>query len=326
MPIYNAEKYLHESVESVLRQTFVDFELILVNDGSKDGSAKICNEYAFKDHRVKVIHKKNGGVSSARNRGIKESIGAYIMFIDSDDQVVADFFEKSYKAAVDNNADLSVFGIVMETYKDNQKIQEEKYILSGSQNIYTPQMLLCDWDKKFPAICMCAPFAKLYALRIIQDNNIYFDESMSRAEDTYFNLQFLWFARSIYFSNDCCYRYLRINENSLYGKFHKDIYEIHNKVFSKLRELINRYNADNDTIETSYFSNLINGLYEHFWSNNQTTYEEKKEYLKKVASDKNVKQYKVRQFEGKKKIFLFLLKIRAYRLILFVSRRRHKKE
>lgn len=325
MPVYNAEKYLHESIESILRQTFVDFELILINDGSKDNSLNLCIEYAKLDTRIKIVSKENGGVSSARNRGIKEARGRYMLFIDSDDQVIESFFEKSYKAAVDNHADISVFGIIMETYEDNQKVQEDKYTLMDSQNVYTPYTLLNDWDKKFPAICICAPFAKLYTAKIIKENGIYFDENMSRAEDTYFNLQLLQYAQIIYFSKECYYRYLRINANSLYGKFHKNIYEIHSKVFCKLRELMDCYNAHNDTIEVSYFSNLINGLYEHIWFYQQTTDKEKREYLKKVASDKYVRQYKLKQFEGKKKLFLFLLKIRAFRLILFMSMKRHKR-
>ena len=82
LPIYNVEKYLRECVDSVLAQTFTDFEVILVNDGSKDNSGSICDEYALKDSRVKVIHKENGGQSTARNRGFLEAQGEYIIFID----------------------------------------------------------------------------------------------------------------------------------------------------------------------------------------------------------------------------------------------------
>ena len=90
VPVYNVEKYLRECIDSILCQTFTDFELILVDDGSKDESGKICDEYAEKDNRIKVIHKENGGQSTARNCGVKESSGKYIVFLDSDDFISED--------------------------------------------------------------------------------------------------------------------------------------------------------------------------------------------------------------------------------------------
>ena len=85
VPVYNVEKYLHRCVDSILLQTFTDFELLLIDDGSTDKSVGICDKYALKDRRIRVFHKKNGGVSSARNLGIKKSNGVYILFVDSDD-------------------------------------------------------------------------------------------------------------------------------------------------------------------------------------------------------------------------------------------------
>ena len=90
VPIYNVEKYLPRCIESILAQTFTNFELILVNDGSEDDSGEVCDRYAKEDKRIKVIHKKNGGVSSARNAGLKNSIGNYIGFVDPDDYIKKD--------------------------------------------------------------------------------------------------------------------------------------------------------------------------------------------------------------------------------------------
>ncbi|MDZ5254376.1 glycosyltransferase [Clostridium sp. LIBA-8841] len=108
VPIYNVEKYLSKCIESILNQTFTDFELILVNDGSKDGSGKVCDEYALKDNRIKVIHKINGGVSSARNSGINLALGRYIGFVDPDDYIRKDMYEKLYYICKDENADISI--------------------------------------------------------------------------------------------------------------------------------------------------------------------------------------------------------------------------
>lgn len=94
VPIYNVEKYLPKCIESILSQTFTNFELILVNDGSKDRSGIICDEYASKDNRIKVIHKENGGVSSARNSGVDLASGKYIGFVDPDDYIKKDMYER----------------------------------------------------------------------------------------------------------------------------------------------------------------------------------------------------------------------------------------
>ena len=94
VPVYNVEKYLEKSVETVLKQTYQNLEIILVDDGSEDSSGKMCDEIAKKDKRVKVIHKENGGLSSARNAGIDVATGDYIGLIDSDDLIDLDFYEE----------------------------------------------------------------------------------------------------------------------------------------------------------------------------------------------------------------------------------------
>lgn len=114
VPVYNVEKYLSECIESILNQTFKDFELILVDDGSKDSSGYICDDYARKDSRINVIHKKNGGLSDARNVGIKASKGEYLGFVDSDDCIEREMFQKLYEAIEKYEADISIcsFGLI----------------------------------------------------------------------------------------------------------------------------------------------------------------------------------------------------------------------
>ncbi|NTJ52570.1 glycosyltransferase [Enterococcus faecium] len=111
VPVYKVEPYLRKCVDSILAQTFTDFEVILVDDGSPDNSGKICDEYASKDSRVRVIHKKNGGLSSARNAGIDVARGKYLGFVDSDDYIEKDMYELLYDNIVKEQADLSICGI-----------------------------------------------------------------------------------------------------------------------------------------------------------------------------------------------------------------------
>ena len=109
VPVYNVEKYIHKCLDSILKQTFTDFELILVDDGSPDNCGNICDEYAKKDNRIFVVHKKNGGLSAARNSGIdwafQNSDSEFITFIDSDDTIAENYLEK-FMNAMDNNADI----------------------------------------------------------------------------------------------------------------------------------------------------------------------------------------------------------------------------
>lgn len=108
VPVYNVEQYLNKCVDSIINQTYGNIEIILVDDGSADNSGKICDKYSLNDKRVKVIHKSNGGLSDARNRGIDISRGKYLAFIDSDDWIEPDMIEKMYNNAIENNADISI--------------------------------------------------------------------------------------------------------------------------------------------------------------------------------------------------------------------------
>lgn len=106
VPIYNAEKYLHRCIDSILNQTFTDFEVLLINDGSTDSSGSICDEYAKKDSRVRVFHKENGGVSLARNIGIDKALGLWTLFVDSDDWLDLGTFSLIVNENQTANADL----------------------------------------------------------------------------------------------------------------------------------------------------------------------------------------------------------------------------
>lgn len=123
VPIYNVGKYLPKCIESILNQTFKNFELILVNDGSTDNSGVVCDDYAKKDTRIKIIHKSNGGVSSARNAGLYVAKGEYIGFVDPDDYIDKNMYEKLYRLCIDNNSDIAICRFNREI---NRKIQNKE--------------------------------------------------------------------------------------------------------------------------------------------------------------------------------------------------------
>ena len=112
IPVYNVEKYLSTCLNSVINQTYQNLEIILVNDGSTDACPKICEEYATKDNRIKVIHKQNGGLSDARNVGLKQTTGNLVSFVDSDDVLALDFYQKLINVLIKNNADIAECGFL----------------------------------------------------------------------------------------------------------------------------------------------------------------------------------------------------------------------
>ncbi len=127
VPVYNVEKYLHRCVDSILAQTFENIEVLLVDDGSPDNCGAICDEYAQKDSRVRVIHKKNGGLSDARNAGIDAAVGEYLGFIDSDDFIAPNMLQTLYDLAENNRADISICGMC-ECFENGEPEQNPQVI------------------------------------------------------------------------------------------------------------------------------------------------------------------------------------------------------
>ncbi|MDD5021038.1 MAG: glycosyltransferase [Endomicrobiaceae bacterium] len=156
IPVYNAEKYLRRCLDSVFRQTYNKLEIILVDDGSTDGSAKICDEYAENDSRIKVIHKTNEGVSSARNEGLKIANGEYIAFIDADDYIKEDMFEYLTVLMENNSAQIAICNYCEYTGSKihNKNIIEEKNLVLSNNDalpmIFTSLTFAC-WNKMFKA-------------------------------------------------------------------------------------------------------------------------------------------------------------------------------
>lgn len=173
VPVYNAEQYLEKCLDSVLSQSFKRFELILVDDGSTDNSGIICDEYAARDNRIKISHQKNKGVSSARNNGLKIVSGEKVVFIDADDYLSPDFLFN-----VDNaDADFVFTSFDSNGGKEIIKEKDNQYHIDNDNdlvNLLRDHFLLTVW-------------AKVYAMSIIKNNNISFDESLNYGEDTLFN-------------------------------------------------------------------------------------------------------------------------------------------
>jgi len=208
VPVYNVEKYLHKCLNSILEQTFSNFELLLIDDGSPDNSGKICDEYAKKDRRIRVFHKENEGVSKARNLGLNNVEGKWIAFIDSDDWIDDKYFEHLL-ANDNNNIDLRVIG-----YKKYSRILCEEYIPKEELLSEDLQSFLND---HIGSTIIAGPVCKLFLKRIIKKNNLCFDNELSLGEDTLFSLSYLRFTKSVYISAHSEYHY-RYSDDSLTKK------------------------------------------------------------------------------------------------------------
>ncbi|WP_419872069.1 glycosyltransferase [Candidatus Pristimantibacillus sp. PTI5] len=209
LPMYNVEKYLLSCLDSILNQSFKNFEVILVNDGSPDKCGEIADEYAKKDTRIKVIHKKNGGISSARNAGIDASTGEYIVFIDSDDKISEEYLLQLYATALNDNCDAVVCGYqkvpvnqhVIPSFKLKTIMNGKDFVLS-STNVHSNNDLCFTWRY-------------LFNLNLIKQKQIRFNEKVSVGEDVIFNLEFLLESERVCAISKCLYYYTVDNPNSI---------------------------------------------------------------------------------------------------------------
>ena len=185
LPIYNVEKYLGECIDSILSQTFCDFELILVDDGSKDSSGKICDEYAEKDARIKVIHKENSGVSDTRNIGTDHSHGDYVIYIDSDDFIISNNFFKDLKDRISSSKSDIVLYKFSKYFDDEKRLDECRFSLDVA--VDNSNDLLYELVKKDAYYGMA--WIKCFKKSLVIDNGIRFEKGLLGEDmDWYFNL------------------------------------------------------------------------------------------------------------------------------------------
>ena len=203
VPIYNVEKYLEKCISSLLNQTFSDFELILVNDGSPDNCGKICDSFKEKDSRIKVLHLENGGVCRARNKGMELSSGDFYVFVDSDDWVEKDYL----KDFVDNLEDDETL-IIQDCNRDNDEKSETHFF--GFQN--KSFVLKEDFGKLFHENAHYVPggypWNKLYSAKIIKENNLQFDPAIKLADDEKWNFEYLVHIKKLKFVENANYHYI----------------------------------------------------------------------------------------------------------------------
>lgn len=223
VPIYNAEKYLDSCIQSVLRQTYTNWELILIDDGSTDKSGRIAEEYGFADERITVFHQKNLGVSLARNQGIDEATGNYVVFLDADDELIEDCLAKTVNIAEETNAD-----VVAGRSCENQELFQDRIIWTGAEAL---ENSLKDHLFTYSAC------AKLIRREFIGKTR--FTPDIRINEDSYFVFQLLCKQNVFVLTNDVIYFY-RVNSESSYragfSEKYFDILKVSDLKYKKIEE------------------------------------------------------------------------------------------
>ena len=228
VPAYNCVNSLAYCVHSIRQQTFSDWELILVDDGSTDGSNKLCDKFAAEDDRIRVIHKPNGGVSSARNAGIAAVSREYITFCDSDDYLEPDYLEMLLQAAR-SNPECGHIWCCFQTVTGYQKENATPKFTSSESTLY---YMMQDYMTLHEMWLDSGPCNKLYRTDVIKGLKILFPEDLSLGEDLLFNLAYIDASSNSRIAVVCkpLYNYVRVNDNSLDSKYRSDLLDIYRRI------------------------------------------------------------------------------------------------
>ena len=252
VPIYNVEKYIGELVESLINQTLREIEIILVDDGSPDRSGIICDQFAKNDSRIHVIHKPNGGVSAARNDGLKIANGEYVIFCDSDDWLPSDAFEKMYNESKTRLADI-VIGDVYLSENDNKKLvhfYDKPFVTSDTD--FIRKLVQADIYKTYcpcpyngtPAFGYGGPWNKIVKRELLVNNNIEFDIRVKGIfDDILYTAYILANAKKVAYIQEPVY-YYRIIASSITHSYKPNVLEINNAIFNSWQEFMEKYGRD----------------------------------------------------------------------------------
>jgi len=323
VPVYNAEKHLPCCIESILCQTYRNLELILINDGSSDLSGQICNEYAKEDTRIIAVHKKNAGVSEARNDGIKISSGMYLQFVDSDDSIDEDMTEILMDAALHNGSDIVICGFKRIYHKTGKSVPISYF--QPEMNLEFERFLTI-YDDLYLTGYLNAPWNKLYKANVIKDNKIYFNPKLDLGEDLIFNLDTYKKCNNFAILDLCPYNYVNYDTGeNLKNRYRPHMYEIQNLLFNQVIALynkdLNNYSIQINKLKQAYIRTLIIGVIPyiaiHTSLKNYNTFKEK---VMTVRRDETLKEHRIINYKSNSKqerLLVFFLRHDKY-LSLFL--------
>lgn len=250
VPVYKVENFVSQCIKSILEQSFTDFELLLVDDGSPDNSGKICDEWSQKDNRIRVFHQNNAGVSAARNRGLAEALGRYVVFVDSDDWVLSGYLEHLYAFAGR--------GLVLQGYMfgtEDGMIKKGTYFpKTGNYELPGFKDFFLGKDVTF----LPPPWNKLYDMQLIREHKLMFDEKVSFGEDALFVYYYILHCDFIVTAEyaDYIYRETTSGLSTKINSFDSE-YAFFKKQYAFVRELAYRLEIQSDNLNILFKFSLL---------------------------------------------------------------------
>lgn len=289
MPVYNAAKYLYNIFEDVLNQTFENWELIAVNDCSKDESGKICDEFAERDKRIRVLHlKENGGAGNARNKGIDIAKGEYITFVDADDDIELNLYEKVCKVLSQSAVDVVAWGLIEEYF-------DKKEQLVSKNELVFPETFCADKGEVEKVVLLLEEktllgyqWNKVYKRELLNGNNIRFENAVLY-EDYFFNVEVMKHAQSMYMLNEALYHYKKRVNDSITTRFVPEYFELSHRRVKTMYDLCEEWKIDKELVTsilgTIYMRYILSALMRNSDERSNMSRKEQKSWIKHVAEE-----------------------------------------
>lgn len=290
MPIYGVEKYLAEGIDSVLKQTEQDFEIILVDDCSPDNSGAICDEYAQKDDRIKVLHlEKNGGLSNARNQGFKNVNGEFVFFMDSDDTIDKTLLEKVKCSLEKNRAQVTVFGIHEEYFDANNVLGNTVDITFGEEKYFDDveelRKAVIELEKK---TLYGYAWNKIYDVEYLKKIGVEF-QKITLIEDIMYNVKVFTEIERLNVLETTPYNYKKRINASLTNKFVKDYYELHKQRVEMILNQYKTWGLCDDNVKKAladiYARYIFSALQRNCDKRSKMNHKDRKEWLKNILCE-----------------------------------------
>jgi len=324
VPIYNVEKYLQKCISSLQKIEGINFEVLLINDGSKDNSLKICEKISNEDFRFKVISKKNGGLSDARNKGLEDADGEYIFFLDGDDYIESTGIEKLYSTIIKQKPDVSIFGYNV-VYEDKDgNIEGNKLVVPKQKSVN--KKIGTEFEEKDLDLIGYA-WNKLYKRSFLVENNFYFEKGTSLVEDIIFNSMVLTKANHITFNNIPVVHYVQRNRQTLGTKYYENIIDLKIKGFNSYLKILTEWNINHldfyeNKLIIDYTKFLISAIVKE---QSMSKSKKKNELLSLHGALNNVFNYKkIKNIDIKNQIIIYSFKRKLFWVnnILYSIRRK----
>ena len=315
VPIYNREKTISRCLDSILNQTFADFELLLIDDGSTDNSLNICKSYKSIDSRIKIFTQPNSGPSAARNLGLLHSKGKYIMFCDSDDTVSTNWCKNLYNIINKNNNNALPFtGHFISDDNSN--------ILCKHSYEYNFNITISNFSYEENLICLLGfIWNKIFINQILKDNNIKFDENTSINEDLKFIINYIKYIDRLVYTNTLDYNYHE-SSNSISKSYDNDMFYKWNGKYQIWKDfLINNhkdsYTANFKKCSSQFLYFFINSLDNTFDQRNPMSFIQKYKYNKNIIKNNNFQEcIRIADTSKENAIYINLLKTKFYFLVI----------